>query len=144
MRVGYTIFPRSDYLLETFRGIVSYQDLARIAARQQLDVRIAPHYHTVADFSRATVRLTEGEVRLFADAICAPPRGRLGKRALVVVGARNLAFASLLQTFVVQYGLDAQCFCDREAAQRWLSEQRIVPAMNVNYLESAKLEAAVS
>jgi len=145
MRVGYTIFPRSGYILETLRGIVTFDDLSGFAARQQFDARITPHYDTVSDFSRATIRLTEREVRLFADIICTLPSGRVGKRALVVVGARNLAFASLLQSFIVQSGLEAQCFCDRDAAFRWLLDQRVERTnVDMRYLKTDVLEAAAS
>jgi hypothetical protein len=145
MRVGYTVFPRSGYVLETLRGIVTYQDLARFAARQQLDVRVAPHFHTVSDFSRATLRLTEQEVRLYADTICTLPTGRLGKRALVVFGARNLAIANLLQAFALQSGLQAQCFCDRDAALRWLNESAAEGVhAKPKYFSHMELETAVS
>jgi hypothetical protein len=144
MRVGYTIYPRSGYVLETLRGIVTYQDLVHFVARQQFDARIAPHYDTVSDFSRATVRLTEREVRLFADTISTLPSGRVGRRALVTSGARNLAFASLLQGFIAESGLDAQCFCDREAALRWLHGQRSERTnVDLRYFEPDERTAAV-
>jgi hypothetical protein len=127
------------------RGIVTYRDLVQFATRQQFDVRIAPHYDTVSDFSRATIRLTEREVRLFADTISTLPSGRVGKRALVTIGARNLAYASLLQAFIVEAGLDAQCFFDREAALRWLHGQRSDRTnVDLHYYETDEREAAVS
>jgi hypothetical protein len=123
MRTGYTIFPHSGYVLETFRGAVKFQDLDRFMVRQRHDNRILAHYHTVSDYAHASMHLTECEVRQYCDSICSLPTARAGRRALVVAGPRNLAFASMIDSLVSQSGISARCFRLRHAALHWLGEQ---------------------
>jgi hypothetical protein len=123
MRTGYTVFPHSGYVLETFRGAITFRDLVDFTARQQLDNRILYHYHTVSDYAHASMHLTECEVRQYCESICALPTARAGRRALVVSGPRNLAFASMVDSRVSQSGVSARCFRSRNAALHWLGEQ---------------------
>jgi hypothetical protein len=125
MRAAYTIFPHSRYVLETFRGAVTYQDLVRFTARQKRDSRILSHYHTVSDYVQATLHLTESEVRQYGGAIYGSSTSRTGKRAMVVVGARNLAVVSMLGSLAADYEIPNQCFCYRDAAFRWLDGQQL-------------------
>ncbi len=122
MRAGYTIFPHSGYILEKFRGAVTYQDLMRLTARQQRDRRILPSYHTLSDYTQSTLCLTEIEARQYCDAVYTSPAARTGRRAVTILGARNLAFANLIESFANQFGLLAKCFHHRDAALNWLSE----------------------
>jgi hypothetical protein len=127
MRAAYTIFPHSGYILETFRGAVTYNDIVRFNTRQQNDPRILSHYHTVSDYVQATLHLTEAEVRLHAQTIYASPKARIGKRSMVVVGPRNLAVVSMLEMLAADYDVLAQCFRSREAAFRWQGDQVVLP-----------------
>jgi hypothetical protein len=124
MRAAYTIFPHSGYVLETFRGAVTYPDLVRFTARQQRDLRILNRYHTVSDFVQATLHLTEAEVRQYGEAIYGSSAARAGKRAMVVFGARNLAVVSMLEALAAEYEIPNQCFRYRDAAFRWLEGQQ--------------------
>jgi hypothetical protein len=125
MRAAYTIFPHSGYVLESFRGAVTYQDLVRFTARQQRDSRVMNQYHTVSDFVQATLHLTEFEVRQYGEAIFGSSTARIGKRAMVVVGARNLAVVSMLEALAAEYQIPNQCFCYRDAAFRWLEGRQL-------------------
>jgi hypothetical protein len=127
MRAAYTIFPHSGYILETFRGAVTYNDIVRFNTRQQNDLRVLNHYHTVSDYGQATLHLTEAEVRQHANTIYASSKARIGKHSMVVVGPRNLAVVSMLEMLAADYDVRAQCFRSREAAFRWQDDQVILP-----------------
>jgi hypothetical protein len=125
MRAAYTIFPHSGYVLESFRGAVTYQDLVRFTARQQRDPRILSHYHTVSDYEQATLHLTEAEVHQYGETIYGSSIARTGMRAMVVIGARNLAVVSMLESLAAEYEIPNQCFRYRDAAFRWLEGQHL-------------------
>jgi len=151
MRAAYTIFPHSGYVLETFRGAVTYPDLVRFTERQQRDSRILSHYHTVSDYVQATLHLTESEVRQYGEAIYGSSIARSGKRAMVVIGARNLAIVSMLETLAAEYEIPNQCFRYRDAAFRWLDGQQLHLADKTGqadvvrrYLVPTDLEASVN
>jgi hypothetical protein len=120
MRAAYTIFPHSSYVLETFRGAVTYQDLVRFTTRQQRDRRILSRYHTVSDYTQATLHLNQLDVRQYGKTIYGLSTSRTGMRAMVVAGVRNLAVVSLLESLAAEYEIPNQCFHYRDAALRWL------------------------
>jgi hypothetical protein len=148
MRAAYTIFPHSGYVLETFRGAVTYQDLVRFTARQHRDARILNRYHTVSDYTQATLHLTESEVRQYGETIYGAATARIGKRAMVVVGTRNLAVVSMLATLAGEYEIPNQCFCYRDAAFRWIDGQQLnladreAHANAVRYSAKAEMETS--
>ena len=127
MRAAYTIFPHSGYILETFRGAVTYKDIVRFNTRQQNDARVLNHYHTVSDYVQATLHLTEAEVREYGNTIYASPKARDGKHSMVVVGPRNLAVVSMLEMLAAEYDIRAHCFRSREAAFRWQDDRVALP-----------------
>lgn len=150
MRAAYTIFPHSGYVLETFRGAVTYQDLVRFTARQLRDPRILNRYHTVSDYAQATLHLTESEVRQYGKTIYGSSTSRTGMRAMVVVGVRNLAVVSMLESLAAEYEIPNQCFHYRDAALRWLDGQQLnladteIPARSIrNYLAPAGETSAI-
>jgi len=121
MRARYTIFPRAGYVLETFCGAVTFLRYVDFVLQQHEDVRIAAHYHTVSDFTQATLRLSIAEVEKIASLACQSLQARSGKRALVVSGSRNLVFADLFSASAEQANVVSRCFGYRDAALRWIT-----------------------
>jgi hypothetical protein len=124
MRASYTIFPESRYVQRAFRGAVTYPKLRYFTARQLRDPRLPLHYDSISDFTQATLHLTDGEVRNFADWLGRHPKFSSGRRALVVNNARNYAIASLFEQCMIEHGVTIRCFQTRSAAARWLKTER--------------------
>ncbi len=133
MRARYTIYSKAGYILETFCGAVTYARLEEFVSRQHQDPRILQRFHTVSDYSQATLHLSVDEVKRFAKQMCDAPAARDGKRAIVIVGSRNFGFADIFRSCLAQAAIDSHCFSHRDAALRWLSvsPQQQVPQMQV-------------
>jgi hypothetical protein len=119
MNASYSVFPESGHVLETFRGSVGYTNLMQLFARQARDRRIGLCQHTVMDFTKATLKLTNEQVRIVADTIglrSARPR----KYAIVIANARNFAIASMFASLLSRDAFTVRCFHSRAAALRWI------------------------
>jgi hypothetical protein len=120
MRARYGIYANKQYLLETFSGAIRYEHLKQFVQRQHVDVRIAAHFHTLSDFSKATLRLSIDEAKSLAALVCDTAVMRAGRRALVIVGTRNFGFADTFRAGLEAGGIHSQCFTHRDAALTWL------------------------
>jgi len=122
MRARYGIYPHDQYLLETFSGALRYEHLKQFVQRQQGDVRIEPHFHTLSDFSKATLHLSLDEAKSLVALVCSTADMRTGRRALVIVGARNFGFVDVFKSGLETAGIVSKCFSHRDAALVWLGE----------------------
>jgi hypothetical protein len=120
MRARYSIYQNENYILETFNGAVTYPKLEQFVIQQCADARIAQHYHTVSDFSLATLHLSIEEVTRFAGLICSGRQLRTGRRAIVINGSRNFVFVDVFRSRIEQALITAQCFHYRTAACNWI------------------------
>lgn len=123
MRARYSIYPDRHYILETFSGAVRFTRLEQFLLHQQTDPRIARSYHTVSDYSSATLHLSVEEVVCIADMICKAPDARMGKRALVISGVRNFGFVDILRSVAGRMAIDCKYFIHRDAALTWVMER---------------------
>src|SRR5688572_960141 len=121
MRAHYVVYPRSSYLIESFRGPVTLPNLEAFLARQANDPRIKPHYHTVSDYTQASIHLSNDDVRRFAELLTSAPHHRSGKRAFVLSDARLLAYANSCAACLSHTDLVVRCFQHRSAALQWVT-----------------------
>ena len=122
MRARYTIFAKAGYIMETFCGAVTFEQLKEFLHQQHRDPRILPQHHTVSDYTQATLRLSIAEVEDIARIVCHLPHARNGKRAMVINGSRNFAFTDVFGSYIAQAGMVSQCFTYRDAALRWVTQ----------------------
>lgn len=127
MRAHYVVHSHSEYLVERFRGPVTLTGLEKLLTRQARDPRIAPHYHTVSDYTQATIRLSVEELRCFTALLCSPQYRRSGVRALVLADAAMLAYASSLASYLADTDLLVRCFQHRSAALQWVTAACRIP-----------------
>ena len=146
MRAHYVVHARDGYVVESFRGSVTYAGVAHFLARQAADERIAAHFHTVSDYTQASIRLSNDEVLRLALLLSS----RTGKRALVVCDASVLAYANLLAARLEHANLAVECFRHRRAALHWIkpsdasaANRRAVSASAALHLRNS-LKSAVS
>jgi len=112
-------------VLETFYGAVNFVQFQHFVHQQCCDSRITPQYHTVSDFTRATLRLSMDEVQQIVHIICRAQYARVGRRALVISGSRNFAFAGVFRSCMEQGDIVSQCFSYRDAALRWVTHAQV-------------------
>src|SRR5690348_5905808 len=108
MRARYTVLPKAGYIMETFYGAVTFAQFEDFLVQQHQDSRILPQLHTISDFTQATLRLTISEVEELVSLICRPSNLRTGKRALVINGSRNFAFADVFRSRIQQAEIVSQ------------------------------------
>jgi len=121
MRAHYVVYAQGNYVIERFRGPVTFAELQKFLARQADDERIAPHYHTISDYTQASLRLSNDDVQRFAALLCTPSHFRTGKRAIVFSNVRILAYASVFAARLAHTELIVQCFQHRHAALQWIN-----------------------
>lgn len=132
MNASYSVFPETRHVLETFRGSIGYTNVMQLLARQARDRRVGLCQHTIMDFTKATLALTNEQVRIITDTIglrSARPR----KYAMVIANARNFAIASLFAACLSRDGFSVRCFHSRAAAVRWItaSEEGNTTSQNI-------------
>lgn len=119
MRARYNVYPNDCFVLETFIGAVFFHHIERLVVQQNSDSRLRPEFHTVTDFTQATLNITTMEVQRLATLVCNASL-RSGKRALVINGTRNLAFADLYAKCLENMNIDVKSFANRDAALGWI------------------------
>jgi hypothetical protein len=137
MRAHYVVYPRSSYLIESFRGPVTLPHLEAFLARQAADARIEPHYHTVSDYTQASIHLSNDEVQRFATLLCSAPFHRTGKRAFVLSDARLLAYANSCTACLSHTDLIVRCFQHRSAALQWVGQESTLGQTCSNWLSTS-------
>jgi hypothetical protein len=142
MRAHYVVHPQNGYVAERFRGPVTLPKLEAFLARQGRDPRIERHFHTVSDYTQASIHLSNEDVRIFAALLSSAPYHRTGKRAFVLSDARLLAYANSCTACLSHTDLVVRCFQHRSAALQWLDASIQIKPQS-NWL-SASLAATAS
>jgi hypothetical protein len=137
MRAHYVVYPRSSYLIESFRGPVTLPHLEAFLARQAADARIESHYHTISDYTQASIHLSNDEVQRFATLLCSAPFHRTGKRAIVWSDARLLADANSCTACLSHTDLIVRCFQHRSAALQWVGQESTLSQTCSNWLSTS-------
>jgi len=138
MRAHYVVHAKHGYIVERFRGPITFAELQQFLARQAGDERIAAHYHTISDYTQASVRMSHEDVQRFATLLSAAPYRRTGKRACVIANARLLAFTGAIAAQLAHTKLAVRCFTHRHAALRWVNPEAVIAQ---TYSKQAKVAA---
>jgi hypothetical protein len=120
MRARYNVYSNDSVVLETFIGAVFFHHIEHLVMQQVTDPRVLPEYHTVTDLTQATLNITTMEVQRLATLVC-NASSRVGKRALVINGARNLAFTDLFAKCLENMNVNVKSFANRDAALGWIT-----------------------
>ena len=124
MPIDYQIAPNDEFIVETWAGKITADDLSAYWKVYLADPAVIQIRRTLVDLRNAEILFYGGELSDLIRTIVAPRLGQLDwKTALLVKNALQFGVSRQYQTFAEWYSRDA-IFDDATAAKAWLLAQK--------------------
>ena len=119
MKSSYVLHPDKGYLASTFEGTVTLVELGLHIQQVWADPAWNPTFNGILDFSRATIDLSDDDLRSLTKSMLADSRCSLARFAFVVSNADDFRIFRKVDALTEELST-MRIFFNRAEAERWL------------------------